>query len=45
MSLVDVDRADRIVLVGVNTGDPAYGFDPDDEVWEPHSWLATVAEE
>jgi hypothetical protein len=45
MTLVDIDGADRIMLVGVNVGDPAYRFDPDDEVWEPHSWLVTIAEE
>ena len=45
MTLVDLDGVDRILLVGVNTGDPAYAFDPDDEVWEPHGWLVTIAEE
>lgn len=45
MTLVDLGTADRILLVGVNAGDPAYRFDPDDEVWEPHSWLVTIAEE
>ena len=45
MTLVDVDAVDRVLLVGVNVGDPAYRFDPDDEVWEPHGWLLTMAEE
>jgi hypothetical protein len=45
MTLVDLDNVDRILLVGVNVGDPAYAFDPDDEVWEPHGWLVTVAPE
>lgn len=45
MTLVDLDGVDRVMLVGVNVGDPAYAFDPDDEVWEPHGWLVTVAEE
>lgn len=45
MTLVDVDAVDRILLVGVNVGDPAYAFDPDDEVWEPHGWVLTLAEE
>ncbi len=45
MTLVDVDAVDRILLVGVNVGDPSYRFDPDDEEWEPHSWLLTLAEE
>jgi hypothetical protein len=45
MTLVDLDGVDRVMLVGVNVGDPAYAFDPDDEVWEPHGWVLTVAEE
>lgn len=45
MSLVDLDAADRVLLVGVNAGDPAYAFDPDDAVWEPHGWLVTIASE
>jgi hypothetical protein len=47
MTLVDIDSAavDRILLVGVNAGDPACAFDPDDQAWEPHGWLVTVAEE
>ena len=43
MTLVEIGNADRIMLVGVNVGDPAYRFDPDDEVWEPHGWLLTIA--
>ncbi len=45
MTLVDLDGVDRILLVGVNAGDPAYAFDPDEVVWEPHAWLVTVAAE
>jgi hypothetical protein len=45
MTLADLDTTDRVLLVGVNTGDPAYAFDPDDETLEPHAWLVTVAEE
>jgi hypothetical protein len=45
MTLVDLENVDRIMLVGVNVGDPAYAFDPDDEVWEPHGFLVTIAEE
>jgi hypothetical protein len=45
MTLVDLDAADRVLLVGVNTGDPTYHFDPDDEVWEPHGWLLSLAAE
>lgn len=45
MTLVDLDGVDRILLVGANVGDPAYAFDPDEVVWEPHGWLVTVAAE
>jgi hypothetical protein len=45
MTLVDLDGVDRILLVGMNAGDPSYRFDPDDEVWEPHAWLVTLAAE
>jgi hypothetical protein len=45
MTLADLDATDRVLLVGVNTGDPAYAFDPDDGTLEPHAWLVTVAEE
>jgi hypothetical protein len=45
MTLVDLDDVDRVMLVGVNAGDPSYRFDPDDEVWEPHAWLVTLAAE
>lgn len=45
MTLVDLDAADRVLLVGVNLGDPAHELDPDDEVWEPHGWLVTLAAE
>lgn len=44
MTLADTTGAARILLVGVNVGDPAYTFDPDDEVWEPHGWVVTMAE-
>ncbi len=45
MTLVDLDGVDRVMLVGVNVGDPGYTFDPDDEVFEPHGWLVTLAED
>lgn len=44
MTLVELDGVDRVMLVGVNVGDPTYAFDPDDEVWEPHAWMVTVSE-
>jgi hypothetical protein len=45
ITLVDLDRVDRVLLVGTNVGDPRYRFDPDDEIWEPHGWLVTLASE
>ncbi len=45
MTVVDLAGVDRVLVVAVNAGDPAYPFDPDDEVWEPHGWLLTLAEE
>lgn len=45
MTLVDLAGVDHVLLVGVNVGDPAYAFDPDDAVWEPHGWVVTLAEE
>lgn len=43
LTLTNFGKAKRVLLVGVNVGDPAYAFDPNDEVWEPHGWLATLA--
>lgn len=45
MSLVLDDAVDRVLVVGVNAGDPAYAFDPDDDVLEPHGFTVTVAAE
>ena len=45
MTVVDLDDVATVLLIGVNAGDGLYPFDPDDEVWEPHSWLMTVASE
>ena len=45
MSLVELGAAATVLVVGTNCGDAAYPFDPDDEVWEPHGWLLTVASE
>lgn len=45
MTLVDLSGAASVLLVGTNTGDPAYTFDPDDATWEPHGWLVTIAAE
>jgi hypothetical protein len=45
MTVVDLDNVASVLLVGTNVGDPAYAFDPDDEVWEPHGFLITLAAE
>jgi hypothetical protein len=45
VTVVDLDAAFDVLVVGVNTGDPEYTFDPDDETWEPHGWLLTIASE
>ena len=44
-TIADLDDADTVVVVGVATGDFTYPFDPDDEIWEPHGWLVTLASE
>ncbi len=44
-SVVDLRGTDHVLIVGVNTGDFAHPFDPDDREPEPHSWLVTVAAE
>jgi hypothetical protein len=45
MTIVDLEGIASVLLVGVNAGDPSYPFDPDDEIWEPHGWLLTLAAE
>lgn len=45
MTTVELAGVDRVLLVAMNAGDPAYPFDPDDEVWEPHGWLLSLAAE
>jgi hypothetical protein len=45
MSVVDLEGVARILIVGTNTGDPLYPMDPDDEIWEPHGWMLTLASE
>jgi hypothetical protein len=45
VTIVDLDGAASILVVGANVGDFEYPFDPDDEEWEPHGWLLTVAAE
>jgi hypothetical protein len=45
MSTGDLAGASRVLLVGVNVGDPHVPFDPDDAPWERHGWLVTFAAE
>lgn len=44
-TVVELDDTAKVVIVAMNAGDFAYSFDPDDEVFEPHGWLLTVAAE
>jgi hypothetical protein len=44
-TVVDLDQAASVLVVGVNVGDFSYPFDPDDETWEPHGWLLSVGAE
>jgi hypothetical protein len=44
-TLVGLDAADAILLVATNVGDPFDPLEPDDEVFEPHGWLLTLARE
>lgn len=44
-TVVELDDTAKVVIVAMNAGDVAYPFDPDDEVFEPHGWLLTVAAE
>jgi hypothetical protein len=44
-TFVNLDAADAILIVGTNVGDPFDPFDPDDEAFEPHGWLLTLARE
>lgn len=41
--VLNLEGVAAVWLVAMNAGDPAFGFDPDDEVWEPHGWLLTLA--
>ena len=45
MSVVDLEGVDRLLIVAVNAGDPAYQFDPDDADWEPHGLVVSIAPE
>jgi hypothetical protein len=40
-----VEDAASLLVVATNTGNWTTPFDPDDDVWEPHGWLLTIAAE
>jgi hypothetical protein len=42
-TIVNLDTADSLLIVGTNVGDPYVPLDPDDERFEPHGWLVTLA--
>jgi hypothetical protein len=44
-TVIDLDLASDVLVVGTNVGDPFVPFDPDDERYEPHGWLLTLAAE
>ena len=44
-TIVDLDATTDVLVVGTNVGDPFVPFDPDDERFEPHGWLLTLAAE
>lgn len=45
MTIAALDGVDRVLVVGVNVGDTERALRPDDQRWEPHGWLLTVAGE
>ncbi len=45
VQIVDVEDASALLVVATNVGNWTTPFDPDDEVWEPHGWLLTIAAE
>jgi hypothetical protein len=44
-TIVDLDGADAVLVVATNVGDPFVKLEPDDERFEPHGWLVTLAAE
>ncbi|MGO9000096.1 MAG: hypothetical protein ACLQVI_42760 [Polyangiaceae bacterium] len=44
-TIIDLDAAASLLVVATNVGDPYVPFDPDDERFEPHGWLVTLAAE
>jgi len=45
MTVAELDGTARVVVVTTNVGDPAFHFDPDDVVHEPHGYTLTVLAE
>jgi hypothetical protein len=45
ITIVDLEDVAKVILVGMNAGDPLEPFDPNDAVWEPHGWVVSVAAE
>lgn len=45
VQIVDIDDASSLLVVATNVGNWTHAFDPDDDVWEPHGWLLTIAAE
>jgi len=45
VQIVDVEDTSALLVVVTNVGNWTTAFDPDDEVWEPHGWLLTIAAE
>ncbi len=45
MTVADLTATAKVVIVTTNLGDPAFHFDPDDVVHEPHGYTLTVVAE
>jgi hypothetical protein len=45
MTIDGLDGTARILIVATNVGSTEGRFDPDQDEWEPHGWLLTVAAE
>jgi hypothetical protein len=45
MTMVNLDGVSSLLIAATNVGDPFAPFDPDDETFEPHGWLLTLASE
>jgi hypothetical protein len=44
LTLTELDDSSAVLLVGMNGGDWV-PFDPEDREWQPHGWIATLAQE